>query len=271
MKVIDRIDLSHKGKTIVIINKIAVAYVGAWVLGIVFLKDSLGDIGFDDLKTLIIPLLIYLNVMRFYGVEKDLFIEWRETELEYKSHLKSGCVDVQMIDRIDVGSDDVVIKLKNGEIRNINISRFTKYEDRLRLKRNFSAAQGLLDYKFWLEMVILTLGVRGIQYLQVNDKSLIINNTAFEVSLRENEIVIETYSFELFSWPDRPWKTLRFELNGLYIRQLKYPLNPFINIDSRAFRLSDGDRLEAYIVIDSFDQELHNKLDKILNSPSVNS
>lgn len=96
MKVVDRIDLSRKQKIIAIINNLAIAYVGAWVLGIVFLKDTLDDIGLDDFRALIMPFPIYFSVMKIYSVDKDLFIEWRETELEYKTQLESGCIDLDL-------------------------------------------------------------------------------------------------------------------------------------------------------------------------------
>jgi len=138
--------------------------------------------------------------------------------------------------------------------------------------RSFQLIGGLRNYEFWLGMAVFVLALRAAAYLKINDKGCIINNTAYKVSLEKEGIAVETYSFELFSWPDKPMKTICFNFNDLYIRKVSYPLNPFIARNSKAFRLSDGGKIEAFINVDSFDQELHDKLDALPNVPlSTNS
>lgn len=147
MELIERIDLSRKQKTIDIFKIVIVCYLFVWVLSMILFKSSLSNINHTDLTSLAIPMVLYFNVVGYISADRDLFVEFHSQKIQYKTNTESGCITLDAISKVNISIDEIRVHLKNDGIRNINISRFSNYNDRLRLKANFQSISDNIAHK----------------------------------------------------------------------------------------------------------------------------
>jgi hypothetical protein len=147
MELIERIDLSRKQKTIDIFKIVIVCYLFVWVLSMILFKSSLSNINHTDLTSLAIPMVLYFNVVGYISADRDLFVEFHSQKIQYKTNTESGCIKLDAISKVDISIDEIRVHLKNDGIRNINISRFLNYNDRLRLNANFQSISENITHK----------------------------------------------------------------------------------------------------------------------------
>lgn len=114
------------------------------------------------------------------------------------------------------------------------------------------------------------LGVLGyIQYYQTVPNGEIVNNTAIEVEILNEEIIVKTSPFKVLFWFNKESKDLRFKLSELNVRKSSYPFKPVYDLDNRILTLTDDEKV-AYVIIDFFNEELKQKLLEI-NSQKLTS
>lgn len=147
MELIERVNLSRKQKTIDIIKIVIVCYLFIWVLSMISFKSSLSNINHTDLTALAIPMVLYFNVVGYISGDRDLFVEFHSKKIQYKTNTESGCLKLDAISKVDISIDEIRVHLKNDGIRSINISRFSNYNDRLRLKSNFQSISENIAHK----------------------------------------------------------------------------------------------------------------------------
>lgn len=108
--------------------------------------------------------------------------------------------------------------------------------------------------------IFIFLGTMGyMQYSQIVPNGLIVNNTAIELSVEEDRILVTTSPFKVLFWISKSSKEVIFNLGELKVRQGSYPVKPIFDLDNRVFRITDKEK-EVYIIADYFDEELKEKL-----------
>ncbi|WP_158797322.1 hypothetical protein [Pedobacter sp. L105] len=106
---------------------------------------------------------------------------------------------------------------------------------------------------------LITIGY--IQYYQIVPVGLTINDTAIEVEILEEYIIVKTSPFKVFLWIDKASKELRFKKDELKIRKIPYPNKSILDLDM-VIKLTDEENT-AYVPFYFFDKELEEKLTPI--------
>jgi hypothetical protein len=112
---------------------------------------------------------------------------------------------------------------------------------------------------------ILFLGIMSyMQYMQIKPNIIVLNNTAIEVNILNEFIILKTAPVNGLFWINKPSKELKFDTKEVIIRRTSYPLKKVYDLDNRAFKLTDKIK-EIYIIADFFDKQLYEELTEIKN------
>ena len=110
---------------------------------------------------------------------------------------------------------------------------------------------------------LMILSIWLITYFQNLTAAKAINNTATEVTILEDKLIISTPSIRLLFWIIKPERELQFEVHKFSRHQVSYPFKPIYDLDQKVWRLSVGEN-EVYIITDYFDIGFKEELENFL-------
>ncbi|RZL20012.1 MAG: hypothetical protein EOO89_01580 [Pedobacter sp.] len=137
MPVIDRIELVAKKKSLRILNICGIACIGVWLIMVL----SAETFKTDDFRSLLLIGIFWSLLGKLWSEDDGLFIEWRNDEVEFKTHNASGIISIKALKRIDIGLDEIKAFSEADEVKIVDIEHFTDYNTRLRIKENFTLLQ----------------------------------------------------------------------------------------------------------------------------------
>lgn len=118
------------------------------------------------------------------------------------------------------------------------------------------------DVVFFVCVLLLFVSLAFIQYSQIVMKGAIVNKTAMEVQINDDEIIIKTIPFKVLFWIDRPAIELKFKLNQLRINKIPYKLKEIYDLKDYVIEISNRTE-HALIILDYFEKALYMKLQEI--------
>jgi hypothetical protein len=148
----DRIDAKFAKTQYSIIKYSGFTLIILSLMQLLLFQDS-GISGLDrNIDILILIVFGAVMVYSWYGKKLknriNQYIEWNENSLTYK--LGTGpenTISYENIANINMGQNEILIKLDNNDTLKLDIWDFKKYSDRQRIRRNFEQIQTLRGHK----------------------------------------------------------------------------------------------------------------------------
>ena len=116
-----------------------------------------------------------------------------------------------------------------------------------------------LDLLFYVSELIMLVCLTLLLYSRVISKGNIINNTALNIVLLDNEIVIITAPFDFLFLANKKAKEIRLQIDSANVRKTSYPIKEIYDLNNESFKIINKEK-ELYIIVDFFDSELKEKL-----------
>lgn len=111
-------------------------------------------------------------------------------------------------------------------------------------------------------LAIVIVSAWGTHY-QVNKIRSVVLKIASRVSITDEVVCVEPFTFGVFFWKKRSPDYLQFKISELKIRKTDNPIRFKTAFNNRVFEIKDKNK-EAYIVFDFFDKTLKETLMNIL-------
>jgi hypothetical protein len=121
----------------------------------------------------------------------------------------------------------------------------------------------IINVAFIVCCPLLILSVGLITYFQNLTAAKTINNTATEVTIREDKVITNTPSIRLLFWIIKSERELQFDIRKFSRHQVSYPFKPIYGLDQKVWKLAAGET-EVYIITDYFDIAFKEELENFL-------
>lgn len=111
------------------------------VLKIFLQTQSSAGFWFDIVLVLILSGYMLIQRQKLLKARKGQYIEWLADKIVFKIKPNLNQIEIFITDisRVSVGLDEIEIFIINGSSYRLDISDFDNYNDRMRIKENFSA------------------------------------------------------------------------------------------------------------------------------------
>lgn len=120
-----------------------------------------------------------------------------------------------------------------------------------------------INAAFIIGCFLLIIAVVFITYFQNLTAAKAINNTATEVTIIEDKLIIRTPPIRLLFRYFKPALELQFHAHNFSRIQITYPFKPIYDLDQKVWRLKAGET-EVYIITDYFDIAFKEELENFL-------